>query len=194
MKKYQAHKSSLFLMELIIAIVFFALASSVCLQLFVKSHLLSRQTKELNTAVNLCSSAAESIHQCEGSEEVLRELMPQLTVSQEKPLLAYYDEEFQACYAVFIRIKNIQLAESVCIIVCGKQLSHRQGKSIGHNLFLVLKRVHNNPCNGINRGQSPEDQGSVNKTGVDFFHTVLFHFCRPLLIIFLFKNHIYNFR
>lgn len=97
MKKYQAHKSSLFLMELIIAIVFFALASSVCLQLFVKSHLLSRQTKELNTAVNLCSSAAESIHQCEGSEEVLRELMPQLTVSQEKPLLAYYDEEFQAC-------------------------------------------------------------------------------------------------
>lgn len=97
MKKYQAHKSSLFLMELIIAIVFFALASSVCLQLFVKSHLLSRQTKELNTAVNLCSSAAESIRQCEGSEEVLRELMPQLTVSQEKPLLAYYDEEFQAC-------------------------------------------------------------------------------------------------
>nr|WP_297934766.1 hypothetical protein [uncultured Blautia sp.] len=97
MEKYQAHKSSLFLMELIIATVFFALASSVCLQLFVKSHLLSRQTKELNTAVNLCSSTAESIRQCEGSEEVLRELMPQLTVSQEKPLLAYYDEEFQAC-------------------------------------------------------------------------------------------------
>jgi len=95
MKKYQAHKSSLFLMELIIAIVFFALASSVCLQLFVKSHLLSARTKELNTAVNLCTSAAEFIRQCEGSGEILQELMPQLTVSQEDSLLAYYDEKFQ---------------------------------------------------------------------------------------------------
>lgn len=97
MKKYQAHKSSLFLMELIIAIVFFALASSVCLQLFVKSHLLSARTKELNTAVNLCTSAAEFIRQCEGSGEILQELMPQLTVSQEDSLLAYYDEKFQVC-------------------------------------------------------------------------------------------------
>ena len=90
-------KSSLFLMELIIAIVFFALASSVCLQLFVKSHLLSARTKELNTAVNLCTSAAEFIRQCEGSGEILQELMPQLTVSQEDSLLAYYDEKFQVC-------------------------------------------------------------------------------------------------
>lgn len=52
-------KSSLFLMELIIAILFFALASAVCIQLFVKSHLLGNTTAEENHALLLCQNLSE---------------------------------------------------------------------------------------------------------------------------------------
>lgn len=52
-------KSSLFLMELIIAILFFAMASAVCIQLFVKSHLLGNTTAEENHALLLCQNLSE---------------------------------------------------------------------------------------------------------------------------------------
>ena len=51
MKGTSAKRSSLFLLELIIAILFFSLTSAVCVQIFVRAHLISRQTQELNTAL-----------------------------------------------------------------------------------------------------------------------------------------------
>ena len=44
--KQKSSRSALFLMELIFSILFFALASAVCVQLFVKAHLLSVSTQE----------------------------------------------------------------------------------------------------------------------------------------------------
>ena len=44
-------KSSLFLIELILAIFFFIIAMAVCLQLFVKAHTLSNDTISMNHAV-----------------------------------------------------------------------------------------------------------------------------------------------
>ena len=52
-------KASLFLMELIIAILIFSLSSALCVQLFAKAHLLSNKTKDLNHAISLCESVAE---------------------------------------------------------------------------------------------------------------------------------------
>lgn len=52
-------KSSMFLMELIIAILFFALASAVCIQLFVKSHLLSNAASDESRALLLCQNLSE---------------------------------------------------------------------------------------------------------------------------------------
>ena len=60
-RKNRPRASSLFLMELIIAILFFSIASAVCVQFFVKSHLLSRDADALNHAVNECSSVAEAL-------------------------------------------------------------------------------------------------------------------------------------
>ncbi len=59
--KKRARSSSLFLMELILAILFFSIASAVCVQFFVKSHLLCKDSQTLNYAVNTCSSVAESL-------------------------------------------------------------------------------------------------------------------------------------
>lgn len=52
-------KSSLFLMELIIAILFFALASAVCIQLFVKAHLIGQSTVNQNHALLWSQNIAE---------------------------------------------------------------------------------------------------------------------------------------
>ncbi|MCH5276088.1 MAG: hypothetical protein J1E65_09615 [Lachnospiraceae bacterium] len=52
-------KSSLFLMELIISILFFSIASAVCIQLFVKAHLLNNRTQEQNQTVVWSQNLAE---------------------------------------------------------------------------------------------------------------------------------------
>ena len=61
--KYQRHNntSSLFLLELILAILFFSVASALCVQIFIKSHLMSQDAKDLNFAVNEVSSIAEQL-------------------------------------------------------------------------------------------------------------------------------------
>lgn len=62
-------KSGLFLMELIMSIMFFSLASAVCVELFVKSHTLSKSSVELNHAVVECDSVAEYIDGVGGNIE-----------------------------------------------------------------------------------------------------------------------------
>lgn len=47
----KSSKSSLFLLELIISILFFAIASAACIQLFAKAHLLDVKTGEQNQAI-----------------------------------------------------------------------------------------------------------------------------------------------
>lgn len=59
MKRTPAKRSSLFLLELIIAILFFSLTSAVCVQIFVRAHLISRQTKEQNMALEKISGFTE---------------------------------------------------------------------------------------------------------------------------------------
>ena len=62
-------KSGLFLMELIMSIMFFSLASAVCVELFVRSHTLSKSSVELNHAVVECDSVAEFIQGAGGNIE-----------------------------------------------------------------------------------------------------------------------------
>ena len=59
MQRKPAKRSSLFLLELIIAILFFCLASAVCVRFFVRSHVMEQETTELNLAVDQAVSAAE---------------------------------------------------------------------------------------------------------------------------------------
>ena len=59
MKRTPAKRSSLFLLELIIAILFFSLTSAVCVQIFVRAHLISRQTSEQNMALEKISGVTE---------------------------------------------------------------------------------------------------------------------------------------
>lgn len=53
--------SSLFLIELILAIGFFAVASAVCLQLFVRARMVSVQSADLSRATLAAQSAAGGV-------------------------------------------------------------------------------------------------------------------------------------
>lgn len=68
-------RSSLFLMEMIIAILFFSLASAVCIQLFAKSHTLSKQTVNQNQAVIQAQNLAECYLALEGDFEHITVLL-----------------------------------------------------------------------------------------------------------------------
>ena len=59
-RRSRAQSSSLFLMELILAILFFSVTSAVCVQFFVKSHLLSRDSKILSSKETASGTAAKA--------------------------------------------------------------------------------------------------------------------------------------
>lgn len=80
--KYQRHNntSSLFLLELILAVLFFSVASALCIQIFTKAHLMSQDARDLNFAVNEVSSMAEQM-----SDGTLRDAA------------AYYNSSYASC-------------------------------------------------------------------------------------------------
>lgn len=71
----QKSKSALFLMELIIVIFFFALTSAVCLQVFVKAHSVSENTKDLNEAILWADNAAEIFFEFGDDEEMVKGML-----------------------------------------------------------------------------------------------------------------------
>ena len=70
-RRSRAQSSSLFLMELILAILFFSITSAVCVQFFVKSHLLSRESKALAQAVNESTNNAVIFDASESTEDAV---------------------------------------------------------------------------------------------------------------------------
>lgn len=98
MKRTPAKRSSLFLLELIIAILFFSLTSAVCVQIFVRAHLISRQTQETNMALEKVSGfsevflAGDSISLILDSDADTSELSDGST-----EYTVFYDENWQTC-------------------------------------------------------------------------------------------------
>ena len=79
-------KSGLFLMELIIVLLFFSLASTICIRLFVKSHALSQETVDLTNAVTLAQNLAENFIASDGDPEVMLQNFPKLSLAEDNLL------------------------------------------------------------------------------------------------------------
>ena len=80
--KYQRHNntSSLFLLEFILAVLFFSVASALCVRIFIKAHLMSQEAKDLNFAVNEVTSMAE-----------------QFSSGIQENYISYYDADYVPC-------------------------------------------------------------------------------------------------
>ena len=121
-KRKRASASTLFLMELIIAVMFFALAATVCIYVFVHAHVLSRDAKRLNMAVNLTSDAAEIIRS-QGSISGVRSFFvrsyrnAQISGPDSScDIEVYFDDHFREIdgnHAVFTEKIHLELADSL---------------------------------------------------------------------------------
>ena len=67
-------KSSLFLIELIVTLCFFSLASVVCVRLFVYAHKVSTESRRETLAIQMSQNAAECFIAADGDEEEFRRL------------------------------------------------------------------------------------------------------------------------
>lgn len=67
-------KASLFLIELVLSIFFFIIATVICLQLFINTHLLSKQSIETNQAVLWSQNLAEPFLGNHGDFSIVKKL------------------------------------------------------------------------------------------------------------------------
>lgn len=104
--KYQRHNntSSLFLLELILAVLFFSVASALCIQIFIKAHLMSQDARDLNFAVNEVSSMAEQISvgtlhpdTAASSGDTASDPSTQTPDGTLQDAAAYYDSSYTSC-------------------------------------------------------------------------------------------------
>lgn len=96
MNKYRHPKSSLFLMEIMINILFFAVLVTICLQLFFKAHNLSEDTTALHHAVTACTSIAEVYQSNPNCKEVIMMVYPD-AIALDSTILIYFNESYQPC-------------------------------------------------------------------------------------------------
>ena len=92
MQRKPAKRSSLFLLELIIAILFFCLASAVCVRFFVRSHVMEQETTELNLAVDQAVSAAEILRSGQDIAACLKDYYPDI--------VSFEDENYHTTYSM----------------------------------------------------------------------------------------------
>ena len=89
----RSSRSGLFLLELMIVILFFAVTSAICMNLFVKAHLTSAAGSELTSAVREAQSVAELFKAADGDLKRLAESLDVRPIDG-PTLNLYYDKDW----------------------------------------------------------------------------------------------------
>ena len=87
----KTRRSTVFLMELIMAILIFSIAATVCVQVFVKSHTLKEESNKLSQAVFASTSVAEIIRSGHDYDVVLSKEYPLLLCDNDSYSI-FFDE------------------------------------------------------------------------------------------------------
>ncbi len=130
MKRSQRH-SSIFLLELMISILFFALVSASCLKVFAKAHNLSEETYNLNHGISQLENVAELLKSIDSSEisnadtvtEVLESFYDKSVEADEEEDATwwiYFNSDWQSCrvydaaFVIELQKKGTNDASSLC--------------------------------------------------------------------------------
>ena len=113
MDKQRGSKLSLFLMELIVAILFFSLSAAVCVRLFVHAHLMAERTENLSSAVIWSQNLSESFTALKGNLEEISDLYPDSYLTEDT-LVLFFDENWEsvdetlskASYEAVLKVKR----------------------------------------------------------------------------------------
>jgi len=113
-KYVQERRISLFLIELMVALLFFALAAALCMQFFVQANQISRQSVNLNQAIFITSSLAEEFRATNG-------LMPNQTFyfDQDWNETNAEDAVFISTFSVISTANNMRLATIAVFEILG---------------------------------------------------------------------------
>ena len=144
-QRNRANASSLFLMELILAILFFSLACSVWVPLFVKSHLLSNESRTLNHASNQCSNVAELLS-ASGSLEQFGSLLSEQYPEMEQTDVGwtvFYDDAFDVCPSRnAVWCMALSCTEETGMLTADITVSGLSGKQSGKEVYTLFVKHH----------------------------------------------------
>ncbi len=96
MNKYRPIKSSIFLLEIMLNILFFAILATICIQLFFKARMLSKNALLLDHAVATCTSIAEVYQSVQDGKEIIMTLYPD-AIELNETILLYFNENRLPC-------------------------------------------------------------------------------------------------
>lgn len=116
MNKRGKSRAGLFLIELILAIAFFALGSSICVRAFTQAALTSRSAADLSFASSQVSSAASVIRYSSDPYTSAGKYFPH-SRSDGNRLYIYYDQDRQLCSekdSVYTMTVEIQENTGIC--------------------------------------------------------------------------------
>ena len=104
MNRRSNNHSGLFLLEIMIAILFFAMVSAVCLRSFAKAHALSQEASDINQAISHMENVAELLKSADNSvlndsEKVAKLLSTEYTLVSvdQKQYTLYFDKDWTNC-------------------------------------------------------------------------------------------------
>lgn len=89
-------KASLFLMELMVVILFFSISSAVCIQLFVKSHMITNTAQAQSNANMIAQNTSECFLSTDGS---MGQTLPYLNEHNDSQnnISTYYNADWNIC-------------------------------------------------------------------------------------------------
>lgn len=114
-------KSSLFLIEMMLSILFLALASAVCVSMFVRATTMGEQSENLSAAVAHAQSVAESFKSCDGDVAALCELFDTADDGTGSVTI-FYDNDWKqskdeyAPYSVVVDIKGDSMKSAQIVV------------------------------------------------------------------------------
>lgn len=104
MNRRSNNHSGLFLLEIMIAILFFAMVSAVCLRSFAKAHTLSQEASDINQAISHMENVAELLKSADSSVLDNPEKFSQLLSTEytlvsvdQKQYTLYFDKDWTNC-------------------------------------------------------------------------------------------------
>ena len=163
-KRYES-KTGLFLIELIIVILFFSIASAICIQIFAKSHLMSRKTINSNHAMFWIQNVTEVFYSENGDLSKVKSYFPVVDTNHFTSIIPEFISSYDNAFA-------IQFDSNWNTVVSAE--SHRytllalySGDSDFHTLELC---VYENPENIINTSSYETFLEDLNKQDIWNYH------------------------
>lgn len=106
MNRTSNNRSGLFLLEIMIAILFFAMVSAVCLRSFAKAHTLSQEASDMSQAMSHMENVAELLKSADNtvlddSGQTVKLLNTEyaLVSTDQKQYVLYFSKDWENCSA-----------------------------------------------------------------------------------------------